>query len=259
MNPREASFEIERHPVITSTNERCLDLARNGAPAWTVVTADAQSEGRGQRSRPWQSPRGGLYLSVLLRPKLPPARAALLTLAGGVALLNTIEPLASQQTGLKWPNDLLVAEHPNHSADWVGRKLAGILVEGSMDSGRIAYLVLGLGLNLEGKLEPPALDLATILGETPDRDTLLQAFLAALYGQVLHLEAGASPQWNEAALGLGSPVRVTDGEVSHAGTFLGIDSFNGALRLEQGLGEVRTFAHGRVSELALHRGIKIPS
>ena len=114
---------LEHLAEVGSTNDRLKDRARAGAPELSVVLADAQHSGRGRQGRTWASPRGNLYVSVLLRP---PARAAgLIPLAAGVA---ACEALASFGVAarLKWPNDVLVGE----------RKIAGILAEASSGPAR---------------------------------------------------------------------------------------------------------------------------
>lgn len=128
---------VEAWTTVPSTNDRARELARAGAPAWSVVVADHQSAGRGRAGHRWHSPPGsGLLTSVLLRPAVP-AYAGLVPLLVGVALAKAIERLhpAGGLVGLKWPNDL-----------WVGGgKCCGILCEGAGDA-----VVVGVGVNLRG-------------------------------------------------------------------------------------------------------------
>ncbi len=122
-----------------STNDDARSLAAAGAPAGTAVAARRQTAGRGRRGHAWESPAGGLYLSVVLRPPVPmsffvglPAVCAL----GALAALRDNAGLAG--AALKWPNDVLLGDG----------KLAGILVEaGSGADG--PYAVCGIGVNLE--------------------------------------------------------------------------------------------------------------
>jgi BirA family biotin operon repressor/biotin-[acetyl-CoA-carboxylase] ligase len=110
-----------------------------------AVLAKEQTAGRGRAGRTWSSPRGvGLYLSLYLRPHWPPARAALLTLAAGLAVREACALHGAEPT-LKWPNDLL-------APDGSGRKLAGILTETKSDSDLVTEAVIGVGMNLR----PPA-------------------------------------------------------------------------------------------------------
>ncbi len=113
--------------LIDSTNARAAELASRGAPHGTLVTARAQSAGRGRQGRTWIAPPGrALLCSVLLRDPPP-----LLPLAAGVAVAELAGPTAQ----VKWPNDVLLD----------GRKVAGILVEGRPQEG---WAVLGIGLNV---------------------------------------------------------------------------------------------------------------
>jgi BirA family transcriptional regulator, biotin operon repressor / biotin---[acetyl-CoA-carboxylase] ligase len=130
------------YPVIdvvattTSTNADLATAARTGAADRTVLIADAQTAGQGRRARDWVSPPGsGIYLSVLLRPSVPPSRLAWLTMMAGVALVRTARWAGARDAVLKWPNDLLLG--PDR------RKAAGILAE----VGGTA-VVLGIGLNV---------------------------------------------------------------------------------------------------------------
>jgi BirA family biotin operon repressor/biotin-[acetyl-CoA-carboxylase] ligase len=126
---------VEWHAELGSTSDRLKQLARAGAPEWTAVVAEAQTGGRGREGRTWQSPPGGLYLSVLLRPRAE--RAPLVPLAAGVALAEAVSSLGVR-VGLKWPNDLLVAD----------RKLAGVLAESSSAGASVEWVVLGIGVNV---------------------------------------------------------------------------------------------------------------
>jgi BirA family biotin operon repressor/biotin-[acetyl-CoA-carboxylase] ligase len=127
---------IEWHAELPSTSDRLKALARDGAAEWTAVLADAQSGGRGREGRRWASPAGGLYLSVLLRPRFK--QTALLPLAAGLAVAEAAAEL-QLETALKWPNDVQVAD---------GRKLAGVLAEASAGPSGIEWIAVGIGLNV---------------------------------------------------------------------------------------------------------------
>ena len=126
---------LEWHDELGSTSDRVKALARDGAPEWTVVLADVQAGGRGREGRRWVSPAGGLYLSVLLRPRSP--QLSLLPLAAGVAVAEAAAELGVA-TELKWPNDVLVS----------GRKLAGILAEAASSPSGVEWVALGIGVNV---------------------------------------------------------------------------------------------------------------
>ena len=131
--------------TVGSTNDeaRMITGARSdhgGAPHGTMVMASRQTIGRGRRQRPWESPPGNLYCSVVLRPPCTPMVAGTLAFVVGVALAEAIETVAPTiATRLKWPNDVLVE----------GRKIAGILLESaSRHDGMIDYVIAGTGVNI---------------------------------------------------------------------------------------------------------------
>jgi BirA family biotin operon repressor/biotin-[acetyl-CoA-carboxylase] ligase len=137
-----------------STNSDAMAAARLGAPHGTVYFADEQTAGRGRGDHRWHSAVGeGLYVSVLLRPKIDAARLPLLPLAAGLAAAQAIQEVAGVSIDLRWPNDLLIRE----------RKTGGILVEAQTESapggGRAAFAVVGVGINVHQREFAP--DLAT--------------------------------------------------------------------------------------------------
>jgi BirA family biotin operon repressor/biotin-[acetyl-CoA-carboxylase] ligase len=158
--------------TVASTNDVALAWARDGAPHGAIVTADAQTAGRGRHGRTWASPPGRhLYLSLVVR--LGPGIAVPpLTLAVGVGLCDGLRALGATAAGLKWPNDVLVG----------GRKLAGVLCESAGDA-----VVVGIGVNRDGAAAdlPPevaarAITLAEVVGRAVGREDLLAAVLDGL-------------------------------------------------------------------------------
>ena len=125
------------HGTLPSTQDELRRLAEAGAPEGTVVLAERQTAGRGRRGRRWESPGGGLYFSVLLRPALGLDRLPLLPLAAGVGLVR-----AAGVGGLKWPNDLVVFSGGGF------RKLGGVLLEAEVLGEELHYALLGVGLNV---------------------------------------------------------------------------------------------------------------
>ncbi|MGH9606001.1 MAG: biotin--[acetyl-CoA-carboxylase] ligase [Terracidiphilus sp.] len=137
-------------PATGSTNADALAAARVGAPHGSVYFADEQTAGRGRGNNNWLSAVGdGLYVSVLLRPRLPVVRLPLLPLASGLAAAEAVRAVSSLAVDLRWPNDLLIGP----------RKTGGILVEAHTEAARMAYAVVGIGINVHQRAFPP--DLAT--------------------------------------------------------------------------------------------------
>jgi BirA family biotin operon repressor/biotin-[acetyl-CoA-carboxylase] ligase len=165
--------ELHRVARIGSTMDRLHQLAAAGAPAGTAVVADEQTGGRGSRGRPWHSPAGGLWLSVLYRPASA-AGAELLSLRLGLAVAEALEEaLPGLRIEIKWPNDLMLDQ----------RKLGGILCEARWQGDAPGWIVAGVGLNVANPIRPLLGDSAVALAEvrpgvTPEG--LLPAVLARL-------------------------------------------------------------------------------
>jgi len=175
---------IVRLATVDSTQSVAFGLAERGAADRTVVVADQQLEGRGRRGRTWRAPAGtSLLASIIVRPRLPQALLATLSLATAVATAEALRRVARVETKLKWPNDVLVG----------GRKIAGILLEarpggraetGSSVTAGIPALVtiIGIGINLGQREFPPDLaDSATSValetGRAASRESMLTALL----------------------------------------------------------------------------------
>ncbi|GAB3357376.1 biotin--[acetyl-CoA-carboxylase] ligase [Modestobacter lapidis] len=160
---------VEVVEAIGSTNATLVAAAAGEAPEGTVLVAEHQEAGRGRLDRVWTSPpRAGLTVSLLLRPDVPAARRAWLSLLTGVALAEAVAEAAGVRASLKWPNDLLAPD---------GAKLAGILSEAA---GRA--VVVGVGLNVSttaDELPDTGTSLARVAGADVDRPGVLLAFLRA--------------------------------------------------------------------------------
>jgi BirA family biotin operon repressor/biotin-[acetyl-CoA-carboxylase] ligase len=221
---------VEWPASISSTSDRLKALAREGAPEWTVVLADQQTGGRGREGRTWVSPPGGLYLSVLLRPRFE--RPGLLPLAAGVAVAEAAEELGVRAE-LKWPNDVLAS----------GRKLGGILSEAASGPAGVEWVVLGIGLNV--RLEQASLPRelqgsATSLLEAgaPARTPVprvaagVLARLAVCYDRLGSSPAAVLAAWRARAVPWwGEAVDVRVGATAVAGRLVEVDE-DGALVVE---------------------------
>ena len=163
--------------TLKSTQDELRRLAEAGAPEGTVVLAERQTAGRGRQGRRWQSPGGGLYFSLLLRPAYPLDRLPLLPLAAGVGLVR-----AAGVGGLKWPNDLSVF------VDGELKKLGGVLLEAQVLGEELHYALLGVGLNVaEGGLPDEAAGLLRFLPGAR-RDELLVRALYEIERALAELE-----------------------------------------------------------------------
>jgi BirA family biotin operon repressor/biotin-[acetyl-CoA-carboxylase] ligase len=200
----DAPYEVEYHETIDSTNARARDLAVDGR-ANVVVLADAQTGGRGRLDRGWSSPSGGVWLSILSRPQVPPAQAPAYTLAAAVATTRAVRE-AGVDASIKWPNDVLVGD----------RKLAGILTEMEGEADRVSWLVVGIGINanVDAADLPTDRPVTTVREEVGDVDRreLTQSLLAAFHELTVDLQQ-VLPAWRKLSSTLGQRVRVeTPGE-----------------------------------------------
>jgi len=125
--------------TIDSTQTFAIKIAVNKIENGTVVMSKRQSEGRGRLNRKWESPNGGIWMSVIMHPKFDIKHIVLMPIATSLALCLAIEKILKIKPKLKWPNDLTVN----------GKKVAGILLDSSIQSNNIEYLVLGIGINFK--------------------------------------------------------------------------------------------------------------
>jgi len=231
-----------------STNDIALDLGHHGAPHGTVVIAEEQTAARGRVGRKWHSEKAnGIYVSVLLRPPISPASAAMLTLVAGLAALEAV----ARQTGLapdiRWPNDLLVG----------GRKFAGILTEMHAEPDRIRFVVVGIGINVNHERFPEELaTIATSLRMAAGRE---QSRIELLLQLLLELERyynrfiaeGAGPiveRFSQvSSFARGKRVQVETAAETFTGTTDGLEP-NGLLRVRRDGGRVEPVVSGSIRE-----------
>ena len=233
-----------------STNIRARELAESGAAQGEIVIAESQTQGRGRLGRRWESPPlSNLYLSIVLRPGLPPKHAPQITLAAAVALVETVGSFLPRPPVIKWPNDILVD----------GKKLAGILTEAACDTERVQYVILGIGLNVNYRAEAMpetlyrrATSMADGAGENLSRETVLVRLIHDLdrcYGELEESGfAALRPRW-EVHFGLrGRRVKVELGDQTIIGRAQGIDH-EGALIVETDDEQRRSIIAGDVIPL----------
>ena len=158
-----------------STNAQAKRLAEAHAPHGTLVVSDRQDGGKGRRGRSWASPSGvGIWMSLILRPKIDPSLASMLTLVAALAVRKGILEETGLSPLIKWPNDLVLN----------GKKICGILTEMSTELMEIQYVITGIGINVNQKEFPPEIrDTATSLsleaGRSFRRSSLIAAILKA--------------------------------------------------------------------------------
>lgn len=139
MDTEWAGCAAEYFDKVDSTNTKAKELAERGAVHGTLVVADDQTMGKGRRGRSWTSfPGSGVWMSIVLRPQIPPVCASMLTLVCALAVVKGVESETGLEVGIKWPNDIVVS----------GKKICGILTEMSTEVDYINYVVAGIGINV---------------------------------------------------------------------------------------------------------------
>jgi BirA family transcriptional regulator, biotin operon repressor / biotin---[acetyl-CoA-carboxylase] ligase len=236
--------KIRYFPSIHSTNVLAMREADEGAAEGTVYLADEQTAGRGRGAHSWHSASGlGLYVSVLLRPRVAPADILWLSLAAGLAVREAVRQVTSLEADIRWPNDLLFGK----------KKFCGILTELNAEVTRVRHAVVGIGINVHqesfpAELAPIASSLRSETGRSWPRQDVLIALLQSLYQEAQALSADAS----SAALNIlrrledastwicGRQVHIDEGP-GYSGVTAGLDA-RGFLRVrtEEGLRTVHS-------------------
>lgn len=235
---------------VTSTNDISKGLADRGASEGMIVLSETQTEGRGRHGREWTSPEGGLWLSVILRPKVHAQHAGKLSLFASVAVAKTIRRLYGLKTDIKWPNDVLLD----------GKKVCGILTETEIRGQKIDFAVLGIGVNanfeiqaLPAHLKPLATTLKHQLGREVDRESLLSEMLKETeLNYRLYEEQKFNmilEDWRSLASFLGSDITVrTDKEIVDG---LAVDiNDDGALVVRLRDGTMRNITSGDIATIS---------
>jgi BirA family biotin operon repressor/biotin-[acetyl-CoA-carboxylase] ligase len=172
-------MKIEWHESIDSTMRRAAELAAEGAEHGAIVGADVQTSGQGRLGRNWESKRGGLYFTMILRPKVELRELPVVTLALGLAVADAVQMFTGIAVDLRWPNDVMVGN----------RKLAGILAQWH-DGAVLAGIGLNVGqADFAPELHATATSLALETGSVQNRDVLLRAIAASVETHVKVLES----------------------------------------------------------------------
>ena len=237
---------IHRFEKLETTMLEATTLAEEDAPEGTLVIAEEQTAGRGRLGRSWVSAPGvGLYFSIVLRPSMPAAQSAILTLAIGLGVARGIGEACGIQCDIRWPNDVLLT----------GKKCSGILVEMAAEDERVRYAVAGVGINVNQAAMPAELaDTATSLrietGCEYVREVVLDMVLrnSERYYEMF-LERGPKPIVSAfsraSSYARGKRVAIETGKEVIVGTTAGLDGA-GVLLLEREDGSLEPILAGSV-------------
>jgi BirA family biotin operon repressor/biotin-[acetyl-CoA-carboxylase] ligase len=232
-----------------STNRVAMELGYAGEPEGAVILAEEQTAGRGRAGRTWHSERtAGIYVTLLLRPKISPVQAPLLTMMAGLSTHAAIQAQTGLQPDVKWPNDLILN----------GKKLGGILTEMYAETTLIRFVIVGIGINVNQETFPSELSrVATSLrvetGKNQSRLELLARLLREFetdYNRFLREGAASVIErfTQVSSYARGKRVRVTNGNESFVGVTAGLRP-EGLLQVQQDDGTLATVLAGDVTEL----------
>ena len=248
----DAFYDLRYLETVDSTNDyikRQADGAREGL----LVVSDEQTAGRGRSGRAWASPKGeAAYFSFLLKPEVPPDCVSALTLVMGLSVAQAVRECLDLPVGIKWPNDIVI----HH------KKICGILTEAGARDGRIEWVVVGTGVNINNRSFPEELaDRATSLflemggREVPRAEITAQILRRFHRNYRIFLEkgslAGLTGEYDRLLVGRGSTVRIEDPAGSYTAVSRGIDE-SGRLAVTLPDGREERIASGEVSVRGLY-------
>lgn len=169
--------KIFRYVRVTSTQDKAKKFAQKGLAEGTVVIAEIQTQGKGRLGRRWVSPKGGIWISVILRPEITPMEVPKITMIGSLAVAKAIAELTRIEVKLKWPNDVLIRHIPGIEF----KKVCGVLTEMVSGVSQVNYVITGLGINVNNRIPSPlranATSLKDIIGCNLPRQKLLKKVL----------------------------------------------------------------------------------
>jgi BirA family biotin operon repressor/biotin-[acetyl-CoA-carboxylase] ligase len=238
---------------LDSTNNYLKNVAAGGAPEGTIVLTDYQRSGKGRMGREWQSTAGeNILMSILLRPKLSIEAVQCITLATSNIVVSAIEKYLKQkkirhpQFILKWPNDIYV-QH---------RKMAGILIESSLQDKWIDFLVVGIGINvnqnineLDANIRDAATSLQAETDQTFDREQLIATLINTYEKEYIRLEStgyhGVIPDWKKRCTQIGKRILIETPVYKEYGQFKDLNE-KGILLYETDEGAVKELVAGTI-------------
>ncbi len=239
------AFDFTIRDTVTSTNSVARQLSEEGAKEFTVVLADRQTEGRGRRGRTFYSEGAhNIYMSLILRPTLPPDRAIWITAAAPVSAVRALKKVAGIDASIKWVNDIFV----------FGKKVAGILTEGALDmeSGTLSYAVMGIGINIGRTDFPPEIadvagSLEALTKKPIARAAVIGAFLSEFYRIYTALPAlDFMEEYRRRSLAIGRTVTVADPGGAYPATVTDVTN-DGTLVIKKENGETAVLVSGEIS------------
>lgn len=243
LNKKHAQNPIVVLPSTNSTNSDAKKLGIDGAPHGTIVTADEQLTGRGRFGRSFVSPKGkGIYLSVILRPKMDILEVSFSTILTVIAVRRALKKFSKEKIQIKWVNDLYIGR----------KKISGILTElvSDMESGKVDFVVAGIGININAKAEDFPEELREIAGSVNVGETNRNKIIAKIADELLNIfedfdKAKIIEEYKKEQLLLGKQITFTKDEKNYRAVAKDID-VDGGLIVESE-GEMMVLQSGEVS------------
>ncbi|MFO8053474.1 MAG: biotin--[acetyl-CoA-carboxylase] ligase [Candidatus Omnitrophota bacterium] len=229
---------------LNSTQEFIFKLAQSGSPAGTVVVAERQKKGKGRMGRAWASPKGGVYLSCLLRPKSILLKdVSQISLVIALACIEAIKKETGIALSVKWPNDIFLGN----------KKLGGILCEISAEADKVNFVVVGIGLNINSTVLPKeAVSLRLHTNKSFSKVSLTKEIFRQIEAYYLELERGNGKkllkEWQKYCFLWGSRIRVKVLDRTIEGEAAGIDQ-RGYLLVRQDTGLIDKVSSGDVIKI----------
>ena len=237
--------KIEVLKTVDSTNEEIKRRASNGAKSGLIIAAECQTGGKGRFGRKWESESGeGIYFTFLLRPGLPPADIASITLAAGYAVCEALREYSGVEAKIKWPNDIVINN----------KKVCGILTEMAAQMDMVDYVAVGIGINVNNKsfsedIKWKSTSVFIETGKLTERNLLFREVIKKLDLIISEFLTGIPEErkthFKELCITLGRSVTAMRGGTEIKGTAVDVSS-GGDLIIRQSSGELVSVNSGEV-------------
>jgi len=236
LNVKVIGKKIEYFKTLSSTNNYIKKNIDKNFIEGTIVVSDIQTKGRGRKNRFWSSKKGGLWFSVILYPNLPPNKGIFITMSASISIYQSIKEIAGINSTIKWPNDILIDK----------KKVCGILTEFDAEADRINYAIVGIGINVNNKVDSNLEDIATSLKEESrnkiSKVELLKTIIKNFDKNYLRIKEGKydgiRKDWLSLSKIIDKKIQVTQNKEVITGIVKDVDE-NGFLILDSERGEKR--------------------
>jgi BirA family biotin operon repressor/biotin-[acetyl-CoA-carboxylase] ligase len=239
--------EMRYYEKISSTSAVARDLTAHQDPATlhgTVIVAEEQTGGMGRLGRAWASPGGGIWTTIILKPRIPIDRLFMLTMVGSLAVVRAIKKIAGIGALIKWPNDIYIGS----------KKVGGVITELSAEGPIVHYVLVGIGVDanvplrdLPSRIRDTATSLSSELGHEVDRISILATLLREFELRYNQVEGGEYDaivrEWKSLSWTLEHRVRIHLGTRTFEGEAIDIDDY-GALIVRKDSGAVERVIAG---------------